>query len=66
MYQRQILRERLPQIDVAGEGRHFLPVDEDLDRLDGGQVDGQRVDDRVDREQLVQRAARVGRQRLRG
>ena len=61
MYQSQILCERLAQIDVAGERRHFLAVDQDLDRLDGREVDRQRVDNRVDREQLVQRAARVAR-----
>src|SRR5690349_17834678 len=53
----EIFGERLPQIDVAGEGLDFLAVDEHLHAGDRGQVDGERVDDRVDREQLVQRPA---------
>ena len=53
----QILRERTPQIDVAGERVDFLAVDEHLHARDRRQVHGERVDDRVDGEQLVERAA---------
>src|SRR3954462_3533744 len=53
----QILGERLPQIDMAGERLDFLAVDEHLHGGDRGQVDGERVDDRVNSEQLVQRPA---------
>ena len=44
---------------MAGEGVHFLAVDEDLHALDGRQVDGDGVDDRVDGEQFVEAAAAV-------
>ena len=37
----------------------FLAVDQDLHARDGRQVDRQRVDDRVDGEELVERAAGV-------
>ena len=46
-----------PQIDVAGERVDLLAVDEHLHRRDRRQVGGQRVDDRVDGQQFVLRAA---------
>ena len=49
----------MPQVDVTGERVDFLAVDQDLHARDRRQVDGQRVDDRVDREQLVERPARM-------
>src|SRR3954465_4617732 len=59
LYPRQIFRQRPPEIDMAGQRVHFLAVDEQLDVGDGGQVDGERVDDRIDGEQLVDGAARM-------
>src|SRR4029078_13604342 len=47
------------QIDVAREGIDLFPVDEDLQRRDRGQVVGQSIDNGVDREDLVARAARM-------
>ena len=47
----------MPQVDVTCERVDFLAVDQDLHARDGRQVHGQRVDDGVDREDLVERAA---------
>ena len=47
----------MPQVDVSGERVDFFAVDEDLHARDRRQVDRQRVDDGVDREELVERAA---------
>ncbi len=42
---------------MAREGVDLLPVDQDLHGGDCGQIVGQRIDDGVDREDLVERAA---------
>ena len=47
----------MPEVHVTRERVHFFSVDEDLHALDCGQVDGDRVDDGVDGEDLVERAA---------
>src|SRR6476659_5209591 len=55
----QALRERMPQVDVTCESVDFLAVDEDLHVGHGRQVDRECVDDGVDREDLVERSARM-------
>ena len=49
---------------MAGKRIHLLAVHENLHSRDGRQVDRQCVDDRVDSEQLVERAAAVVRARF--
>ena len=49
--ERRVALERTPHVDVAGERVGFLAVDEQLHALHALQVGGDRVDDRVDREQ---------------
>src|SRR5215471_6989986 len=53
------LSERMPQVHMTRECVDFLAVYQNLHARDGGQVDSQRVDDGVDREDLVKRAAAV-------
>ena len=53
----QALLERMPQVDVTGQCVDLLAVDENLHPRDRRQVHGDRIDDRVDREELVERAA---------
>ena len=55
----QILLQWMAKIHVAGQRVHFLAFDEDLHARDRGKIDRQGVDDRVDREELVEGAARV-------
>ena len=45
---------------MARDRVDFLAVNQDLHALDGREVGGDRVDDRVDGEQLGQRATRMG------
>ena len=49
----------MPEVDVSGQRVDFLAVDEDLHARDRRQVHRQRVDDRVDGEELVERPAGV-------
>src|SRR3954469_23230980 len=53
----EALGERMPQVDMTRECVGFLAVDQDLHARDRGQVDGQGVDQGIDGEDLVQRAA---------
>src|SRR5262245_21671213 len=57
LYPLEILRQRPPQIDVTGERVDLLAVNENLHRGDRGKIRGHRVDDGVNRQQLVDRAA---------
>src|SRR3954469_25906791 len=57
--ERQIFRERAAQIDVTGERLDFFAVDEHLHCGDRRQVVGERVDDGVDGQEFVERAARM-------
>ncbi len=50
-------REWRAQVDVARQRVDFLAVDENLHGGHVGQIDGERIDDRVDRENLVERTA---------
>ena len=45
--------ERAPQVHVPGERFDLLAVDQELNGRDRRQVRGERIDDRVHREQLV-------------
>ena len=56
-HERNVSRERTTQVDMACDGIGFLAVDEDLHAPRGGQIGGDGVDDGVDGEELVQRAA---------
>src|SRR5687767_534025 len=47
----------MTKVDVAGQRVRFLAVDQNLHVRDRRQVDRERVDDGVDGEQLVERAA---------
>src|SRR6187402_2448631 len=58
-YPFQALGERMPQIDMTCECIDFLAVHEDLHSLDRGQVHREGVDNRIDREDFVERSARV-------
>ena len=64
--ERRVSRQRPPDVDVAGDGVHFLAVDENLDALHGGEVGGDGVDDRVDRQEFGERTARDAPPRSRG
>ncbi len=61
----QVLHERPAQVDMTGQRIHFLAVHQDLHAHDRRQVHRQRIDDRVDRQQLRERAARMLRRQLR-
>ena len=62
---RHVLRQRTPEVDVARQCVHFVAVDQDLHGRDRRQVISDRVDEGVDREDFVERSARMIRGRLR-
>src|SRR5215218_2312039 len=64
-YPIKALGERMPQVDMTCECVDFLAAHENLHALDRRQVHGEGVDDRIDREDLVQRSAGMLRRDLR-
>src|SRR5215813_2872392 len=55
----QILRQGTSKVNVSGEGVDFLPIDQQLHPCDRGKVEGERVNDGVDRQHLAQRTTRM-------
>ena len=55
----QVLLQRMSEVDVSGQRVDLLALDEDLHARDCRQIRRQRVDDRVDREELVEGPAGV-------